>query len=406
MRISHSAMETFKQCPYKYKLNQIDKIPEPKSEEAVFGSYLHYILQWFFENNYRKISLKDLISFFDKHWSEIKYFDKKSQKEKTLNNFYYDEGVMIIKNFFRKNDHKDVTILGLETPFEISLNDNNEVHIVSGIIDRIQKTEERYEIMDYKTGKRLPSQSKVDQNNQLSIYALAFLDKWPNINIKDLDLSLYFLKFGEIIKTKRTLESLEETKSKILKTIKDIQKEKVFCPKPNALCDWCGYKNICPVFKHYQAKPEIEKNEANIKNLINKYFDLHQKRQNIEKEIDIIKNKVDNYLVSQNLYQIESDQGCFQINDKEDCAYEWKKIKDILKPLGKWTQLIKIDQTEFNKIMREIPEEIRVQINECKIIKNKTKIITAIHKSENNIFKNGDINKNLQSSIYDDFTDI
>jgi len=49
---------------------------------------------------------------------------------------------------------------------------------------------------------------------------------------------------------------------------------------------------------------------------------LHQKRQNIEKEIDIIKNKVDNYLVSQNLYQIESDQGCFQINDKEDCAYE------------------------------------------------------------------------------------
>ncbi len=45
MRISHSAMETFKQCPYKYKLNQIDKIPEPKSEEAVFGSYLHFILQ-------------------------------------------------------------------------------------------------------------------------------------------------------------------------------------------------------------------------------------------------------------------------------------------------------------------------------------------------------------------------
>jgi 50S ribosomal subunit-associated GTPase HflX len=26
MRISHSAIETFKQCPYKYKLNQIDKI--------------------------------------------------------------------------------------------------------------------------------------------------------------------------------------------------------------------------------------------------------------------------------------------------------------------------------------------------------------------------------------------
>lgn len=56
--------------------------------------------------------------------------------------------------------------------------------------------------------------------------------------------------------------------------------------------------------------------------------------------------------------------------------------------------------------MREIPEDIRVQINNCKIVKNKTKIVTAIHKSENNIFKNGDINKNIQNRIYDDFTDV
>lgn len=407
MRISHSAMETFKQCPYKYKLNQIDKIPEPKSEESVFGSYLHYILQWFFENNYNKISLKDLLSYYEKHWPEIKYFDNKTQKEKPMSNFFFEEGIMMLKNFYQKNGHKDVTIISLEAPFEISLTDqNDQIHIVSGIIDRIQKTDTRYEVMDYKTGKRLPTQTKVDQNNQLSIYALAFLDKWPDIKIKDLDLSLYFLKFGEILKTKRTKEDLEETKDKILKIIKDIQKEKSFCPKPTVLCGWCGYKNICPVFKHYQPKPEIEKDEMNIKNLMDKYFTLHQKRQNLEKEIEQIKAKVDDYLVNKNLYKIESNEGCFELNDREDCVFEWKKVKDILKPLGKWTQLIKIDQTEFNKIMREIPENIRNEINNCKIIKNKTKVVTATHKSENNIFKNGDINKNIQSRIYDDFTDI
>jgi RecB family exonuclease len=85
---------------------------------------------------------------------------------------------MMLKNFYQKNGHKDVTILSLENPFEISLNDsNNQVHIVSGIIDRIQKSQDRYEIMDYKTGKRLPTQNKVNQNSQLSIYALAFLDQ-------------------------------------------------------------------------------------------------------------------------------------------------------------------------------------------------------------------------------------
>ena len=366
-----------------------------------------YILQWFFENNYNKISLKDLLSYYEKHWPEIKYFDNKTQKEKPMSNFFFEEGIMMLKNFYQKNGHKDVTIISLEAPFEISLTDqNDQIHIVSGIIDRIQKTDTRYEVMDYKTGKRLPTQTKVDQNNQLSIYALAFLDKWPDIKIKDLDLSLYFLKFGEILKTKRTRDELEETKNKILKIIKDIQKEKSFCPKPTVLCGWCGYKNICPVFKHYQPKPEIEKDEMNIKNLMDKYFTLHQKRQNLEKEIEQIKTKVDNYLVNKNLYKIESNEGCFELNDREDCVFEWKKVKDILKPLGKWTQLIKIDQTEFNKIMREIPENIRNEINNCKIIKNKTKVVTATHKSENNIFKNGDINKNIQSRIYDDFTDI
>jgi len=85
---------------------------------------------------------------------------------------------MMLKNFYQKNDHKNVIILSLENPFEISIHDNNDqIHIISGIIDRIQKTEDRYEIMDYKTGKRLPTQNKVDQNSQLSIYALAFLDQ-------------------------------------------------------------------------------------------------------------------------------------------------------------------------------------------------------------------------------------
>jgi RecB family exonuclease len=44
MRISHSLIEAFKQCPYKYKLLAIDKLTEPKSQEAVFGSFIHYIL--------------------------------------------------------------------------------------------------------------------------------------------------------------------------------------------------------------------------------------------------------------------------------------------------------------------------------------------------------------------------
>lgn len=406
MRVSHSSLETFKQCPYKYKLNKIDNLPEPKSEEAVFGTYLHYVLQWFFENDHRKITLKDLLSFYETHFNEIKFFDIKSNKERGLNNFYFDEGLMMLKNFYQNNNFNDITILGLESNFELTLEEENKkIHIVSGIIDRLSKINNVYEVVDYKTGKRLPTQKNVDQNNQLSIYAMATINKWPKINLEKLKLSLYFLRHGEQIYTKRTLDDLEATKHQILKTIKTIENEKIFPPKPTVLCNWCGYKNICPVFKNCQTKNTLP-DEANIKQLINKYFLLHNKKRIIEKEIDQIKSQVDNFLVNKDLYKIESEGGSFEINDKEICFYEWKKVKDILKPLGKWNQLIRIDESEFKKIMREIPEDIREKIECCKKIKNKIKIVTTTNIKDTKIFKNGDLNKNLQSKIYDDFLDI
>jgi len=87
----------------------------------------------------------------------------------------------MLTNFYKPDVFKSTTIVDLELPFEITIkepNNPNKIHIVSGIIDRIDKTgEETYEIIDYKSGKKLPSQRKVDDNNQLSIYALGFLTR-------------------------------------------------------------------------------------------------------------------------------------------------------------------------------------------------------------------------------------
>ncbi len=405
MRVSHSSLETFKQCPHKYKLGKIDKLIEPKSEAAVFGTYLHYVLQWFFENDPKKISLKDLLSFYEAHFGEIKYFDLKSNKEKNLNGFNFDEGIMMLKGFYQNNHFDKLTVLGLESPFELEIKEpNNNLHIVSGIIDRISKINNHYEIVDYKTGKRLPTQKNVDDNNQLSIYAMAVINKWPKIELDKLDLSLYFLRHQEHLKTKRNIDDLEKTKYQIIKTIKDIEKEKIFPPKPTILCNWCGFKNICPAFRNYQQK-EIPKDEQSTKHLINKYFTLHDKKRILEKEIDKIKCQIDNFLVQKKLFKLESDEGCFEINDKEIYTYEWKKIKEILQPLDKWNGLIKIDKESFNDIMREIPEDTRKQIETCKKVKNKVKIVKTTNKKDTKLFTNGDINKNIHAKVYDDFSD-
>jgi len=84
-------------------------------------------------------------------------------------------------------------ILELEKHFVLDFNIGREKHYLSGIIDRIDAFNDgRYEIIDYKTGKRVPSQKDTDKDLQLSIYALGLLSLWPQLNTKDISLSLYF----------------------------------------------------------------------------------------------------------------------------------------------------------------------------------------------------------------------
>lgn len=51
MKTSHSALETHKTCPLKYKYQKIDKLKGAKRIEAVFGTLIHSALKFMFERN-------------------------------------------------------------------------------------------------------------------------------------------------------------------------------------------------------------------------------------------------------------------------------------------------------------------------------------------------------------------
>jgi len=163
----------------------------------------------------------------------------------------FTQGIKMIQEYYQKNNPASFNIIDLETRFQIEIGTDKDTHIVSGIIDRIDKTKDGYEIIDYKTTKKMPSQEKVDNDLQLSVYLNAFLSRYPK-EIENLDrikVSLYYLKHGVKLSSIRTLEHLEQSKQLFLDTIKIIESGK-FEPVVSPLCDWCGYQNRCPMWKH------------------------------------------------------------------------------------------------------------------------------------------------------------
>ena len=64
MRISYSALNTFKQCPKKYHYQEIEKRKAPKSKEALFGTAVHETLRYMFSRDPLFPTLEEVFARF------------------------------------------------------------------------------------------------------------------------------------------------------------------------------------------------------------------------------------------------------------------------------------------------------------------------------------------------------
>lgn len=204
MRLSYSAINTYQNCPLKYKFQYVDKLKEPKSKEAVFGTLIHNTLKFIHTPGFVIPTLEQSLDNFSKNWNSDVWESEMEERSA------FSQGVNIIRNYYEKNDIANTNIVDLESHFNIDL----EGHVISGIIDRIDKTVDGYEIIDYKTAKKMPPQDKIDSDVQLSIYLKAFLERYPEeaANLKNIKVSLYYLKHNVKLSSTRTEEQLEELK--------------------------------------------------------------------------------------------------------------------------------------------------------------------------------------------------
>jgi RecB family exonuclease len=195
----------------------------------------------------RKLSLAELKKILEDNWRSegftSKAHEKNNQKiaQKMLSQFY--------RQGFDYN--KIGNILALEQPFSFRLTPTLKI---GGIMDRVDNLEgDRIEIIDYKTGTRIPSAKDVERNQQLTFYALAassIKDLPFHRPVKRIVLSLYFLSSGIKLSSSRTNQQIEEAKQKIIKLAEEIEKSD-FPAKPNRPfpCNYCEFRLLCDAWK-------------------------------------------------------------------------------------------------------------------------------------------------------------
>lgn len=174
MNFSYSKINTFLQCPVKFKYKYIDKISTPfkYNKDIVIGNLVHEILEFQIE----KIPFDKLENFCNKI-----FFEKKN-----IYNIPCEEELILLKevqahifsyyNFQKNIDNK---LLEVEKEFTVSF----ENCLFTGRIDKIEQYRNEILICDYKTGNTpILNKKELKYNLQFTIYYLALKDiyniKW------------------------------------------------------------------------------------------------------------------------------------------------------------------------------------------------------------------------------------
>jgi putative RecB family exonuclease len=257
---SHSKIGTYEKCPLKFRFKYIDKIPEDlKTIEAHLGTVVHATLEWLYSLKIerKKIpKINEVIDYYTEKWQDEYSNEVKIIKEEMTLKDYFGKGVEFLIDYYNKNYPFEENTLEVEKRILIDL---NEEYIIQGYIDRLSFDEENkeYIVHDYKTSNSFPSKEDVENDRQLALYSIAVKEIFGEE--KKVCLTWHYLAFNKKICSKRTNEELKKLKEKTLKQIKEIESAEKFPTYVSRLCDWCGYKSICPAFGKVPPKKEKQK---------------------------------------------------------------------------------------------------------------------------------------------------
>ena len=365
---SHSRLNTFEQCPQKYKLHYIDKVETDVEEsiEAFLGVRVHETLEKLYRDlqYQKKNSLEDLLAFLNDEW------EKNWNNSIVIVKDYSPENYRkMAENFISDYYHKYVPFnqsktIALEDRVIINLDERGDYKL-QGYIDRLtEKKEGYYEIHDYKTNSRLPMPEYIEQDRQLALYSIGVKDKYPDV--KDIRLVWHFLAFNKEIDSTRTEQELSELKQNTIGLIDKIESEEKFPSNPSRLCDWCEFKPICRQWSHLyeiEGKPANEYlNDPGVK-LVNRYAELQQKKKQVTRdlyaEIEKVEEAIKHFAEKENVevlfgsnnkvkVKTQTRFACPSKNSKERLELE-KKIRDS----GKWDEVAQLDTSAINKIIQD-----------------------------------------------------
>ncbi len=363
---SFSQINTFTQCPRKYRYQYVDKIPQwdfEQSPDLFLWKAVHEVLEMLYKrlNEMQKPTREDIIAWYDQLWKD-RDDDVIILKEWQTKESYYRRGTIYL-NEYRDNNSPfdDVRVIATEWRITFSLDDEWTLKF-RWVIDRLDKEWSTLIINDYKTNKSLPAEDKTHYQEQMTLYALwvqqQYWKYWDAIKAR-----LHYLHFDLVDEWDITDETLKPVVEKYTNHVRTIENKRfqhnmwdgdAFPPIENHWCRWCPYQSICPLFAHASMKEEVQLGESTVTKLVDQYKRISDEVSSLEKQKKSLKQTLQQYIDQTWYLQLFGEDAVLKASKNTNYRIEnhWALMQKV-KELWVDQELVKVDRFALARMLKD-----------------------------------------------------
>ncbi|MGW5520264.1 RecB family exonuclease [Nocardia africana] len=246
--LSPSRAIDFKQCPLKYRLRAIDRIPETPGRDAVRGTVVHAVLESLYGLPSGERVPERAAALVEPVWERL--LADRPEIEVVLEQdglpAFLDEVSHLVRGYYHLENPTGFDPESCESLVEVRLADGSPLR---GYVDRIDVAPDgRLRVVDYKTGRTPAPDAEQKALFQLKFYALIM---YRTRGVAPAQLRLLYLRDGQILTyapDADELERFERIVSALWAAITTAGRDGDFPPRPGWSCKFCEYRPLCPAY--------------------------------------------------------------------------------------------------------------------------------------------------------------
>jgi DNA helicase-2/ATP-dependent DNA helicase PcrA len=228
--LSYSAISAYRDCPRQYWYRQEQRLPAVQSAEAVHGVILHEVLRQAGEarRNGAEVSAKLIRSLHEDVWRKTAFPDpRRAPTFKRIGAAQLEA--------YRSRGGFNAPPEFLEHPFNAAV----DGWTLRGVIDRIDRTESGWRIVDYKSGRPLTRRRR---DLQVALYALGARTA---LSLDPVELEVVYLATGETVKVEKVSGLVADATSQAAEVAEGVREGRFEARPERRRCRLCPYRLAC-----------------------------------------------------------------------------------------------------------------------------------------------------------------